>query len=195
MARCPICGNTTPEGRFCEHCGAQLVSPVPVDPSAYGRNHSPDQPANPPFAGFWIRFFAWILDSVIIGIVLLIVIIGILYEGNISTSTVHGQYSDAMNTAMWTAFVVTSIISWLYSALLESSPTQATLGKQAMGLIVTDYQGKRITFGPATLRWVGKSIAAFAFCIGYLIIGFTEKKQGLHDFIASTYVVHKNRRE
>jgi len=85
------------------------------------------------------------------------------------------------------------VASWIYSAYLESSPNQGTLGKMALGLIVTDLQGRRISFGHATGRFFAKIITGLIpLGIGYMMAGFTEKKQALHDMIAATLVLRKN---
>jgi uncharacterized RDD family membrane protein YckC len=81
------------------------------------------------------------------------------------------------------------VINWLYYALLESSFKQATLGKMALGLKVTDMEGKRISFGQATGRYFAKILSGLILCIGYLMAAFTEKKQALHDIIVGTLVV------
>src|SRR5260370_7739748 len=79
------------------------------------------------------------------------------------------------------------IASWIYHAYLESSPNQGTLGKMALGLIVTDLQGRRISFGHATGRFFAKIIThLIPLGIGYMMAGFTEKKQALPDMIAAT---------
>ena len=76
---------------------------------------------------------------------------------------------------------------------MESSSTQATLGKMAMSIVVTDISGNRVSFGRATGRHFAKIISAIILYIGYLMIAFTEKKQGLHDIIADTLVEVKAR--
>ena len=81
------------------------------------------------------------------------------------------------------------IAVWLYFAFLESSISQATLGKRALGLRVADEQGQRIGFGRATARHFGRFLNAFSFGIGYLIIAFDPRKQGFHDMLAHTVVV------
>ena len=88
--------------------------------------------------------------------------------------------------------VVVAILGWLYFALMESSKTQATLGKMALGLKVTDLEGNRISFGRATGRYFGKIISGMIIYIGYILAGLTEKKQALHDIMASCLVVRKN---
>ncbi|MER3416968.1 MAG: hypothetical protein C4297_12250 [Gemmataceae bacterium] len=74
---------------------------------------------------------------------------------------------------------------------MESSRTQATLGKMALGITVTDLEGNRIGFGKATGRFFGKIISALIFYIGFVMAAFTEKKQGLHDMMAGCLVVNK----
>jgi uncharacterized RDD family membrane protein YckC len=81
-------------------------------------------------------------------------------------------------------------IAWLYFALLESSSRQATLGKMALGIKVTDLSGDGVSFCRATGRHFGKIISALTFLTGYLMAGLTRKKQGLHDMVAGCLVVN-----
>jgi uncharacterized RDD family membrane protein YckC len=83
------------------------------------------------------------------------------------------------------------ILQWLYFAGMESSEHQGTLGKMALGLIVTDINDQRISFARATGRFFAKIITNYTFLIGYIMAGFTEKKQALHDMIASTLVLRR----
>jgi uncharacterized RDD family membrane protein YckC len=83
------------------------------------------------------------------------------------------------------------VIGWLYFAAMESSSKQATLGKMAVGLYVTDMDGNRISFGRATGRYFGRIISGLILCIGYFMAGFTEKKQTLHDMMAGCLVLSK----
>jgi uncharacterized RDD family membrane protein YckC len=86
------------------------------------------------------------------------------------------------------ADLATVLMGWLYGALLESGDNQATLGKKAMNIIVTDLDGERISFGKATIRHFSKIISVLLILIGYLMQPFTEKRQALHDMIAGTLV-------
>jgi uncharacterized RDD family membrane protein YckC len=79
----------------------------------------------------------------------------------------------------------------VYFALMESSSRQATLGKMALGIVVTDMDGKRISFGRAVGRNLGKIISSIILLIGYFMIAFTQKKQGLHDIVTKCLVVVK----
>jgi uncharacterized RDD family membrane protein YckC len=86
------------------------------------------------------------------------------------------------------ADLATILLGWLYGALLESGDNQATLGKKAMNIRVTDLDGERISFGKASIRHFSKIISALLILIGYLMQPFTEKRQALHDMIAGTLV-------
>ena len=81
------------------------------------------------------------------------------------------------------------VITWLYFALLESSTRQATFGKMALGLFVTDLEGNRLSFARASGRYFSKIISGMTFTIGFLMAGFTAKKQALHDMIAGCLVL------
>jgi len=157
---------------------------------------------NAKYAGFWQRFLALVIDSILIGVIRSILVVPILAA--IGLSFVNDmQNLDASNTndliGMFAAFAaaamamtaISSIISLLYFSFMESSKYQASVGKLALGLIVTDMEGNRIDFGKALLRNIGKFVSAFILLIGYIMAAFTDKKQALHDMIASTLVLKK----
>ena len=85
-------------------------------------------------------------------------------------------------------FIATLFGSWLYEAFMESSSYQATLGKMIFGMKVTDLNGNRISFERATGRHFAKILSSIL-GIGYIMVGFTERKQGLHDLLAGTLVL------
>src|ERR1051326_6136908 len=80
---------------------------------------------------------------------------------------------------------------WLYEAFMMSSEWQATVGKRVMSIIVTDMDGKRLSFARATGRHFAKYISVFLLGIGFIIAAFTAKRQALHDMIAETLVVKR----
>jgi uncharacterized RDD family membrane protein YckC len=86
---------------------------------------------------------------------------------------------------------VTILAAWFYFAVLQSSPWQATLGKKAVGLYVCDIEGHRLTFSPAIGRNFTKCLSTLSVGIGYMMCGFTKKKQALHDMIASCLVLRR----
>ena len=134
------------------------------------------------YASFWTRFLAALLDGIILYI--LGTVIGFAVGVVFAAST--GGKSQGVESL---GFVVGILIGWLYHALTESSAKQATLGKQALGIIVTDLNGARISFGKATARYFSKWISSITFLIGYIMAAFTEKHQALHDMIAGTLVI------
>jgi len=88
---------------------------------------------------------------------------------------------------MWiTVFI---LLYWLYFAIFESSPRQATPGKMMLGIFVTDIYGRRISFLRALGRTLGKVLSK-AFCyLGYILALFTDRSQALHDLLANTLVL------
>lgn len=150
------------------------------------------------YAGFWRRFVAYMIDQIIMSIVAFMVflpalaLLGIgIGAGMMDEDASAMGFIIAVIAAYLTAILVIVILEWLYYALMESSNKQATLGKLALGIIVTDLEGRRITFGRASGRYFGKILSGLIFSIGFLMAAFTEKKQALHDMIASCLVVMK----
>ena len=80
------------------------------------------------------------------------------------------------------------IVEWLYEASLTSSTWQGTVGKHLLGLRVTDLAGNPIDFARSTGRFFAKFLSRLCFSIGYIMVAFTERKQGLHDILAGTLV-------
>ncbi|MCK9618334.1 MAG: RDD family protein [Lentimicrobiaceae bacterium] len=151
------------------------------------------------YAGFWLRFVAFIIDSIVIGIIKWILISPVLVFFGISTLNNMDCTNDFETIKSITLFIGTMLISglvivvltWLYYALLESSPHQATIGKLAVGIKVTDESGNRVTLLRASGRHFAKIISAMILMIGFIMAGFTEKKQALHDMIANCLVIKK----
>jgi uncharacterized RDD family membrane protein YckC len=158
----------------------------------------PPQPAPVQYAGFWRRFVAYLIDSIIIGVVSCLVLIPVFAVlgigiglGGIEEEEAAGFILAPVIGFMLFAGLVLAVGEWLYFALMESSNRMATLGKMAIGIKVTDLNGNRVTFGRATGRYFGKILSGMIFMIGYIMAGLTEKKQALHDMIASCLVVMK----
>jgi uncharacterized RDD family membrane protein YckC len=145
------------------------------------------------YAGFWIRFVAWLLDVIIVSLVLAPFRLAILGAMGVSMGMGGMRDNPAGLFMLLPALGVTWTLmlagSWLYEALLTSSSKQATIGKMALGLKVTDLQGQRLTFARATGRYFAKILSSITLLIGYIIAGFTARKQALHDFVAGTYVI------
>lgn len=148
----------------------------------------------PDYAGFWNRVAAAIVDLIITtvgsGLILGPVFVIIVFSG-----AGRPGDPDGMQTLLPVIQGISQIVSlvggWLYFALMESSRFQGTLGKMAVQIKVTDLQGNRLTFGRATGRHFGKIVSGLILLIGYIMVAFTEKKQGLHDIMAGCLVVRK----
>ena len=138
-----------------------------------------------PFKGFWIRFVASFID----GIILLIIIILL---ASISLVIFGAALGEGAGVGMFLlVFILASIATILYKPIMEASEYQGTVGKYALGMKVVDQNGQRITMTSSFLRTILYIIGAqgFLLCLGVVMIGFTEYKQGLHDILANTYVV------
>jgi uncharacterized RDD family membrane protein YckC len=126
------------------------------------------------YAGFWSRALAKLIDGVLVSVCLLPLDLAF------RTSLVIGVGSSKRPTV---EEAIAFAVFCLYSAITESSTRQATIGKRAVGIIVSDVNGNRISFGRALMR------AALQFTmIDYLVALFTSRKQALHDLLAGTQV-------
>jgi len=157
---------------------------------------------NVTYAGFWLRLVAHLIDGVILGIAILVLIVPLFFlMGGValfsSISREAGERPDpAQLGAIFSLVAVLAGVSvlgqWLYFAYLESGEKQATWGKQILGLYVTDLAGNHISFGRASGRFFAKIITGLIpLGIGYIMAGFTERKQALHDMIASCLVLRR----
>lgn len=148
--------------------------------------------ANNSYAGFWLRFVARVVDSFLIGTVLG----GIGFVGGLILGIVMAALGEEAGAILSIVFFIGAalmglIVEWLYFAGFECSSLQATPGKLLLGLKVTTMDGKRIGFGRATGRFFGKLISAIPLYVGFMMAGWTEKKQALHDMMCETLVVRK----
>ncbi|MHC1761163.1 MAG: RDD family protein [Negativicutes bacterium] len=137
----------------------------------------PALPEQPRYAGFWIRLLAYIIDAMILGAISfpLVRVLASMGIGDHSTN------------------ILSIAISWMYFAVFESSEWMASPGKKALGLIVTDEQGMRLSIGRATRRYFAKILSALLLGLGFVMVAFTARKQGLHDKIFHTLVLKVER--
>lgn len=144
------------------------------------------------YAGFWLRFVASFIDvSILICPMTVMSFLVDLVVGKLLGEAVWWERS-LVATVIYLTFYYLTLVP--YYAVFESSPLQATPGKLALGLIVTDLEGNRISLCRAVLRNAGKilsDLTIFGFYVGYLLAAFTEKKQALHDLTAQCLVVRK----
>jgi uncharacterized RDD family membrane protein YckC len=149
---CPRCGRAlTHEGAACPFCSAGVEAQ---------------------YAGFWMRFAAYIVDGIILGVA------GFLVRLTVS--------------AVGAAFLIQMAIGAGYTIGFWSVEG-ATPGKMVMGMRVVKANGEPLDLGTAFVRYLGYFVSAITLGIGFLLIAFTSEKRGLHDYIAGTMVVHGGR--
>lgn len=213
---CSKCGGNVAEGAaFCPQCGQPVATAAAPSPSyaspttpaapSYSPPQYPQQYASPVprilYAGFWLRVVAAIIDSFVIGIPFLILFF-LLFASSLP-ELLHDQDNPA---ALMFAFLPRILLlaliyvigAWLYWAKMESSSWQATLGKKALGLYVTDLRGRPVSFGQASGRfWAGRGLGmvpylgGLYFLISCICAGLTERKQAIHDMISSCLVLRR----
>lgn len=197
---CPKCGKETDaSGKFCQWCGADIAS-IPANPVV-----TPEEEEGPDigvYAGLGRRFVAFLVDFIVILLFDLVAMAVLGLTRGIQNSyfyfVQHVPVEQLTTEATMGAFlgsviaaygVVLIIIPWLFFAGFESSRSQATPGKLLMHIVVTDMTGNKPTFARVTLRHFAKFVSALIIFIGFLMIGLTQKRQGLHDKIASCLVL------
>jgi uncharacterized RDD family membrane protein YckC len=153
------------------------------------------------YAGFWKRVAAYILDAIVLFVpnkIILLMMGSSAAEETLKQAQLASpgdpqvmlQALMQFYSAMTPAFLITGVLAWIYFAICESSGWQATLGKLALGIRVTDMHGARISFLRALGRYPAKFLSAIILFIGFLMVAWTSRKQGLHDMIASTLVLN-----
>lgn len=206
---CSNCGSEVAAGsQFCSKCGRPAGG---ASPAAYTAQGGAPVPAHIGlrYAGFWLRVASTLIDGIILSIPIgfLVILLIAMMGGGAAFFARVPQLRDpdsvlanlpAIISALIGFYLVVLLVAlsihWLYFALMESSVRQGTIGKIILNLYVTDMEGKRITFGRASGRYftkVGMGFVPFGF-LGYVLAGFTERKQALEDFVASTLVYRKD---
>jgi uncharacterized RDD family membrane protein YckC len=188
-----------PEGATPTQPGPAAAVQMPAPP-AYGPHGPYVQPAAPipapapdyAYAGFWRRGGAWLIDTVLLTVVFVVMdFVGSAIAVISLVSSGQDITNDNATGIQFALLVIMFVLAWLYYAGLESSPWQGTVGKRLLKLVVTDMHGERITFGRASGRYFGKILSALIALVGYIMVAFTQRKQGLHDLLAGTLVVRQ----
>jgi len=135
----------------------------------------------PLYAGFWIRVLAFLIDALAIGVVVSAVTVG---QAGIVI------WDHWFQLVAWRNLIET-LIGFAYFTLFWSAfGGGQTLGMRLLGLQVVGTDGRPIGYAAGVIRWIGIIISAAAVLIGLVWVAFDPRKQGWHDKIASTYVVH-----
>jgi uncharacterized RDD family membrane protein YckC len=219
---CTKCGAQYSAGTaFCQSCGNAVVAasappvPAPSVPAPFPAMAAPPMSVSPygsaspvvygpvvSYGGFWQRFAAYLIDGFITGAAIMVLVVPVVMLTGVMAhlgSLAHqpGEEMDPAAAAMFFTVMfglagIAILISWLYHAYLESGEKQATWGKSAMGLYVTDVAGQRISFARASGRFFSKIVTGMIpLFIGWIMAAFTERRQALHDMIASTVVLKR----
>lgn len=123
------------------------------------------------YAGFWIRFLALVVDSIILNLF------------NLPIYFTFGFNNITLLT------ILSALTGFLYETLLTSSEYQATWGKRLLGLRVANIDGSRISYAKSVARYFGKMLSGLLLGFGYIMVAVTDRKQGLHDRLAGTIVL------
>ncbi|MBN2290030.1 MAG: RDD family protein [Candidatus Glassbacteria bacterium] len=141
------------------------------------------------YAPFSRRFAAYIIDKAILALITAFIMIPpVSFFPRLFFH--HGTYGF-FSFGYGSVFV---LVNWIYFTLLESSPRQATIGKIAMGIFVTDEYGGRLSVSRALARTLSKVISTMFCWLGYLLALFTGRSQALHDLLASSLVLEPDYR-
>jgi uncharacterized RDD family membrane protein YckC len=193
---CSQCGTQLqPDRKLCPKCGksesaantaiSQIHPPSPSYKPPIGMLRQGDDGQKLKYAGFWVRFIAYMLDGLILGggisvIIILATLISVRLE-RISTI--------ASGIFMSVVILITIGLSIGYNIYFWGR-YGATPGKMAMGhKIIRDDGVEPLGYGKAFIRWLGYIASGSILSIGFIMIGFTDRKRGLHDMIAGTTVV------
>jgi uncharacterized RDD family membrane protein YckC len=211
---CSKCGSVIADGStFCNQCGqttglvpttgtgpSAMVAPG-VAPTAVVAGMPPTPGVSVAYAGFWLRVLAYLMDAAILAVFAIPIVVGAAMAMGLGgmLARIPRDGDPFLNGPppifllfIWFCVLLGVCGTWLYYALLESSEWQGTAGKKALGLIVTDMEGRRVTFARSSGRHFGKIVTSFIpLGIGYAMAGFTQKRQALHDILASCLVLRK----
>lgn len=170
MAVCAKCGISNDDNAAeCRGCGLSIGSAIAAERALSAIE----------YATFWKRGAAAVIDT------------AILFMIGMGIGTAYVMVNGSKDGFEMTNNVLGVIIGWFYYAGFESSARQATVGKSAMGIMVTDLNGGRIGFYRASSRHFGKIVSSITLGIGFIMAGYTEKKQALHDKMFDCLVIVK----
>ncbi|MCK4608498.1 MAG: RDD family protein [Gammaproteobacteria bacterium] len=143
-------------------------------------------PSRRRYAGFWIRFAASMVDS-LLALVIILPILKLVYGPEYFTTPgfIKGPLDIALNYLL--PFIII-VIFWVYKS--------ATPGKMLFNLIIVDAKTlQKPSTGQLIIRYLGYYVSTIPFCLGFVWIAFDAKKQGWHDKIAKTLVIKEPQNE
>ncbi|MBU2567698.1 MAG: RDD family protein [Elusimicrobia bacterium] len=158
------------EAKFCMNCGVALMS----------QGHPAGKPA-----GFWIRFFAELIDIVVVLVIANMCATATVPLLGLSIGISNIPHQAVELTAMLVAaFVISFYEIWMHVRFGR------TLGKMAAGIKVVTVKNEPVTYKLSFLRWLGKMLNLFTLGFGFFMIVLNKDKRGVHDYVANTKVVY-----
>jgi uncharacterized RDD family membrane protein YckC len=133
------------------------------------------------YAGFWIRVLAFLVDGLAIGVIVSLLTLG---RGGIAV------YDHWLELVAWRNFVETAASFAYFTVLWSWIGGGQTLGMRLFGLHVVGADGQPISIVGAIVRWIGIVISAAMLLLGLVWVAFDPRKQGWHDKLAGSFVVH-----
>jgi len=188
---CSECGRATPADELARF-GDRMVCPICKDVYTQKLREGVRPAAVVQYGGFWIRFVAYLIDAIILGIVTSIIqflTVGSLFtvpriEPGDNPFAALGPLMAVMGTATLISMAINCAYETFFIARLGATP-----GKMALGLKVVRPNGGPVDVGRAFGRYFAKILSGLILCIGYIMIGFDGEKRGLHDMICDTRVI------
>ncbi len=192
---CRRCGaQVSDDAAYCSSCGQPTTDGFKqqtasgTEPQTIPRRQIPQAP----YAGFWLRLIAYVIDLFLLSVAIDIFILNpLMPRAGISPENPWAMLRS--NSRQVLAINLLAImVEWCYFALLESSRWQGSVGKRLLGLYVVDAEGKRISFARASGRFFAMTIfSTLTVGISDVMGAFTPKKQMLHDMLAKCLVLKR----
>lgn len=154
-----------------------------------------DAPSALPYSGFWRRFAAISIDGLVMTIAGLLATLLAVFATGAHSFVDTGTLIFDNRLTPWYVVLASFFLFHAYRAAMESSFRQATLGKLALGLVATNLNGGRLSFGRALARTLLSAVSAITLGIGYLPHIFSSREQVAHDMAASALVLRGVREE
>lgn len=141
------------------------------------------------YAGFWRRALAMVIDSLMLVFAAFVLgLFALPFLLVMPQEIERFLQSDYSDYALAAAGLV---LAWLYFAGFESSGSRATIGKTAVGVVVTDAERHDIGFGRASVRFFAKLLSLLLLGAGFLLVLRDERRRALHDRLAGTVVIEQ----
>lgn len=172
------------------------ASPYAAPTARVGGYAAPVHGGEVVYAGFWKRFAAYTIDSFIVGIagfIVQMVVAGVMFGGMAAVSSNPSEMfaTGAGIAGMLVMYLSPMVLAAAYFGFFHASANQASLGKMAVGIKVTDDVGGHISFWRGFGRYFGLILSSIPLGIGFIMAGFTDRKRALHDMVCSTVVVDR----